>query len=354
MKLFTAGPTAVPDRIARAMAHDLIYHRSLDFCALQRHVADELKWLAGAPNSQVCFHSASGTGVMEACIVNLFEEGEQVIVVNGGKFGARFAAMARMYRLDVIELKIPWGEAATAEQLAALLAQHPQVRGVLMQSVESSTGVSHPLQAIAAMMRPDIIWVVDAICSLGAAAIEGDAIDALMASSNKALMVPPGLSFALLSEKAVARSQKNPRPRYYFDWRIELAKAHQGLSAFTPAISLMMGLGEALAMLREEGLAAVYARHAAMANMCAARLSALGFECYSNNSAVTVAAPPSYVSSDVLIQALAQQHGMRISGGQDAWQGRVIRIGHMGAHGPQDLAELLDAIEEVIQKLPRP
>ncbi len=259
--LLTPGPTPVPERIALAMAQPIPHHRAPAFEALFAEVREGLKWLYGTKEDVLTFAS-SGTGAMEGAIVNFQRAGDEILTVNGGKFGERWGKIGKAYGLKVHELKVEWGKAVEPAAIEQALKEHPGIRGVYLQASESSTGVAHPVREVAALTRgSQAICVVDAVSALGAMPLPMDewGIDVLITGSQKALMLPPGLAFAAASEKAWKLSAEATLPRFYFDWRREREMQRKNQTAWTPAISLVVGLAEVIRWLREEGLDRVYA-----------------------------------------------------------------------------------------------
>ncbi|MBI3693778.1 MAG: alanine--glyoxylate aminotransferase family protein, partial [Acidobacteria bacterium] len=255
LRLLTPGPTPLYPPAARAMLGADLHHRTEDFRRVYKAVIEDLKYFMGTANDVVLF-TASGTGAMESAVTNLFSRGERVLCVAAGKFGERWAELARAYGLDATLLEAPYGDTVPASRVGQALREDPSVRGVFVQATESSTGAAHDIEGMAAAVRAsDAILVVDGITGLGTSVldIDGWGIDVVVGGSQKALMVPPGLAFLSISPKAWARAETADLPHYYFDLRKEKKSGEKGESSWTPATSIVLGLAEALRYISEIG-----------------------------------------------------------------------------------------------------
>src|SRR5271169_4312944 len=262
------------------MAQPIIHHRTPQFSQTFADAKRALKQVFQT-EQDVLILAASGTGAMEGSVTNLFSPGDEVLVVNGGKFGERWTKIATTYGLKVVELKVEWGRSARVEDVRRLLDERPRIRGVLIQASETSTGALHPTEEIARLTRQrDTLLIVDGITAVGVFDIPMDrwGIDVLITGSQKALMSPPGLAFVALSERAWQRTKQAKLPRFYFDFARERDNLAKDTTAWTPAISLITGLREALAIILEEGLPRVFARHTRMAAATRAAATALGLK----------------------------------------------------------------------------
>src|SRR5215472_6321371 len=260
------------------MAQPMFHHRTPQFSALFAEVREGLRQLYQT-EEDVLVLASSGTGAMEAAVANCFNAGDEVVVVNGGKFGERWLKLASTFGLKPIEVRIEWGRAVRPDQVAQALDEHPKARGVLMQGSETSTSAVHPIEPVAAVTRDrDALLIVDGITAVGVYDIPMDrwGVDVLITGSQKALMLPPGLALIALSRRAWQRAEKTAQPRFYFDLLRERTNQAKNTTAYTPAISLVIGLREALAMLQEEGLSNVFARHARLARATRAAAETLG------------------------------------------------------------------------------
>src|SRR5574341_1470201 len=251
-RLLTPGPTPVPERIALAMAQPILHHRSPQFEEIFARCRDGLKWLFGTKEDVLTF-SYSGTGAMEGAVTNFLRRGDKAVVVDGGKFGERWWKICKAYGVEPVVVKCEWGHAADVAEVKQAL-DSSGARALYVQANESSTGVAHPIAELARLTRDrDAICVVDAISALGAMPIPMDelGIDILLTGSQKALGLPPGLAFAAASEKAWRLGESSDLPRFYFNWKKELEAQRKNQTVFTPAVSLVLGLDEALKMFRE-------------------------------------------------------------------------------------------------------
>jgi len=349
--LLAPGPTPVPARVRAALAQEIIHHRTPQFSAVVAEVRQGLRELFGTAQD-VLILAASGTGAMEAAVVNCFAPGDKVIFVNGGKFGERWGKLATSFGLKPVELKVEWGQAVRVEAVKAALAEHPDARGVLVQASETSTTALHPIEEIAALTRAgDALLVVDGITAVGVYDVPMDrwGIDVLITGSQKAMMLPPGLAFLALSERAWARvAQSGGCPRFYFDLARERDNQAKNTTAWTPAISLIFAAAEALRMMREEGFANVYARHARLARATRAAAATLGLRLIAPDApspAATGMFLPAGVDGGKLHNYLRDKMGVAFAGGQDQLKGKVLRIAHLGYMGAFDTICAVAALE---------
>ncbi len=288
---------------------------------------------------------------MESAIVNCFAPGDKVVVINGGKFGERWLELAKMYSLEVVEIAVDWGSAVRVEQVEQALKDHPDARGVLVQGSETSTTTCHPIEDIAKLTRErDVLLAVDGITAVGVYDVPMDrwGIDILVTGSQKALMLPPGLACIALSERAWERAKSVCQPRYYFDLARERKSQAGNSTAYTPAISLIFGLEEALSMMKEEGFPQVFARHERNARATRAGVEALGLELLSPNDpspAATGLYVPEGVDGKKLHGYLRDKMGVAFAGGQGHLKGKIVRLGHLGYIGAFDVITSLSALE---------
>jgi aspartate aminotransferase-like enzyme len=352
--LLAPGPTPVPPRVLLAMAQPIIHHRTPQFSKIFADAKRGLKEVFQT-EQDVLILAASGTGAMEGAVTNLFSPGEEVLVINGGKFGERWGKIASTYGLKVTELRVEWGQGARVEDVRKLLDERPTIRGVFVQASETSTAAVHPIEAIARLTRQrDTLLVVDGITAVGVFDIPMDrwGIDVLVTGSQKALMLPPGLAFIALSERAWQRSKQATLPRFYFDLAKERDNLAKDTTAWTPAISLIIGLREALAMLREEGLARVFERHARMAAATRAAAKALELALVAPDApspALTGIFTPSDVDGGKLVAYLRDRMGVTFAGGQDQLKGKIVRIAHLGYMGAFDIVTAIAAFEMALR-----
>jgi len=348
--LIAPGPTPVPPRVLLAMAQPIIHHRTPQFSQIFADAKRALKQVFQT-DQDVLILAASGTGAMEGSVTNLFSPGDEVLVVNGGKFGERWTKIASTYGLKVIELKVEWGHGARAEDIQRLLDEHPAIRGVFIQASETSTGALHPTEAIANITRGrETLLIVDGITAVGVFDMPMDrwGIDVLITGSQKALMLPPGLAFVALSERAWQRTKQAKLPRFYFDFVRERENLAKDTTAWTPAISLITGLREALIIMLEEGLPHIFARHARMAAATRAGATALNLQLVAPDApspALTAMFVPPKVDGGKLVSYLRDRMGVTFMGGQDQLKGKIVRIGHLGYTGTFDIVTALGAFE---------
>jgi aspartate aminotransferase-like enzyme len=357
--LMAPGPTPVPSNVLLAMAQPMIHHRTPEYEALFIEVRAGLKRLFQTGQDVVPFTS-SGTGALEAAVVNTLSPGDAVLLLRAGKFGERWEEICRAYGVRIIPLAAPFGETVPAERFAEALAKHPEVKAVLMQHSESSTGVLHDVRGIAAVTRSTgAILIVDAVSSLGIADLQMDAwgVDLVVAGSQKGLMLPPGLSFCALSERAWEQVKASRLPKYYFDVTAEHAALKKNEAHFTPAVSIMVGLREVLRMIEAEGLPNVFRRHERLARATRSGVEALGLELFAKaapSPALTAVVAPRGVDSERVLADYSTSHNITIAGGQGEMKGKVFRLGHMGYVGDFDVLTALAALEQVLHGLGQP
>jgi len=355
-RLFTPGPTPVPERVLLAMAQPIIHHRHPEFRELMERVQRDLQYVFQT-SGPVLTLASSGTGAMEAMFVSLFSPGDTVIAVNQGKFGERWVAMPRVFGLHAVEIAVPWGKAVTGEEMRRALEAHPGVKGVILTHSETSTGSATDIEEIARIVRSEsgALVCVDGITAIGAHEFHFDAwgIDACVTGSQKGLMLPPGLSFVALSPRAVEATKRSTMPKFYFD----LGKALASLATFdtpwTPAVSLCVGLAEALSMIRAEGIENVWARHRKLALALRAGIAALGLRLFSESPsyAVTPVWLPPGIEWKALNRALKVGNGITVAGGQGEFAGKIFRISHLGYYDGLDMVTVVAALERALESL---
>jgi aspartate aminotransferase-like enzyme len=351
--LLTPGPTPVPPEVLAAMSAPVIHHRGPDFKALLARTLARLKEVVRTEDDVILFTS-SGTGAFESAAVNLLSPGDRVLAVSAGEFGERWAALARAYGCDVQPLAYEWGETPRPEDLERRLDETGAEVVFLVHS-ETSTGVVADIQALAAVAKEaGALVVVDAVSSLGAVPLEGDAwgIDVVVSGSQKALMTPPGLALASVSPAAWERCERATLPRFYFDWR-RYRKGLDSLSPpYTPAVSLVAGLDVALGLVLEEGLEQAFARHAALGRACREGAKAMGLELFSpdeeRSAVVTAILTPEDADARELVLTLRERFGITVAGGHGDLASRLFRIGHIGYFDVFDIVTALAAVELVL------
>ncbi len=350
-RLLTPGPTPLPEQVRLVMAQDMIHHRKADFKRIMEETQQRLRHLFGTVQPVLPL-SCSGTGVMTAAVTNLFVPGEKVIVVDGGKFGERWAKIATGSGLTVVTLSVEWGHAVTPEQVQAALAEHPDARGVLVQNSETSTGVLHPVCSLASVTRTrDVLLVVDGISSVGISPCPMDewGVDCLLTGSQKGLMLPPGLGLIALSERAWKRAETITPTCFYFNLAGERENVRKNQTLFTSPVSLILGLNESLRMFMEAGLETVYRKQWALTMLARTGIRRMGLDLLAPDHftwGLTSVRLPDGVDGTRMLEVAAERFGVFMAGGQDHLKGRAIRIGHMGWVDWADLAAGLHAVAE--------
>jgi aspartate aminotransferase-like enzyme len=357
-RLFAPGPTPVPPEALAAMARPAIYHRSPDFEAVLADVRDGLK-MVFQTQGEVILMAASGTGALEAAVVNTLARGDRALVIRGGKFGERWAEICKGHGVPFEAIDVEWGKAIDPQRVADALQRLPDVRAVFATHSETSTGVLHDIQAIAEVVRPTpAVMVADCVTSLGVTDVQTDAwgLDVVVAGSQKALMIPPGLAFCSMSERAWAAAGRSDLPKFYFNLAAERKNLLKNQNAFTPAVSLVVALRETLAMIKAEGLANVFARHDRLAAATRAAVQALGCALFAERPglACTAAIPPPGTEASAIVKTLRVEHGITIAGGQDRLKGKIFRISHMGYVDASDIVTVIGALERTLAHLGAP
>ncbi|SEN26966.1 pyridoxal-phosphate-dependent aminotransferase family protein [Lihuaxuella thermophila] len=352
------GPTPIPPRIQQAMAQPMIGHRSGDASRLLRECSEGLKAIFGT-KQQPLILSNSGTGALEAAVVNTVRPGEEAIVVVTGAFGDRFAKIVERYGLTCHRLDIPWGQACDPETLGSFIKEHSRAKAVFMTYCETSTGVLNPIDQLAKVVREhsDALVIVDAVSCLGAVASQMDdwGIDVMVTGSQKAMMLPPGLAFVAVSQRAWSAVEKNEAPRFYLDLLAYRNNLEKETTPYTPAVSLLFGLKEALHMLQEEGLENVIKRHERLKQMTRAGVRALGLELMTSEqdaspTVTSIHGGKDQWSSEDLRKALRELQ-IVVAGGQQHLKGKIFRIGHMGYCDALDIFTTLSGLEIALQKI---
>ena len=352
--LLSPGPTPIPNEVALAMSETMIHHRTPQFNKIFEEARQGLKTLFGT-NGDVLILASSGTGAMEAAVANLFSPGDKVLVINGGKFGERWLNISNAFGLDPIEVKVEWGQAVRVADVEKQLELHPDIQSVMIQASETSTTVLHPVKEIAKLTENGPLFLVDGVTAVGVLPVPLDEwdIDVLVTGSQKALMLPPGLGFIALSDRAWEKTNKAKLPRFYFDLNLERKNQAKGSGAFTPAVSLIFGLRASLNMMAREGFDRVYARHARMARATRAAATAMGLKLLAPDSpspAATGIFLPNGLDADKVLDYLRDQMGVVLAEGQDQLKGKAIRIAHVGYMGAFDVITAIAALEMALGK----
>jgi aspartate aminotransferase-like enzyme len=357
-RLFTPGPVEIPVRILRAMSQVPPHHRTDGFRVTYKKVSEDLKWLHET-QGEVLMLAASGTGAMEACVVNLMAPGEKALVVVGGKFGERWANLCKAYGVPYEAITVEWGHVAEPAAIDRALAADPAITTVFAQQSETSTATLYDVEGFAKVTRArGKRLVVDAITGVGVHPLRQDAwgVDVVVTGSQKGLMSPPGIATVSLAPWALDAIEGPKLTRFYFDLRKARKSLPDGESAFTPSVSLVFAVEEALNMMKEEGLAGVHHRHARLGAAVRAGAQAIGFSLFSKRPAdsVTALLPPEGVDAGAVVKRLRVTHGITVAGGQDHMKGKMLRVGHMGSYDLSDIYVVLGALEECVNALGRP
>jgi serine---pyruvate transaminase len=355
--LFTPGPTPVPPEVLEAMSRPIVHHRSSDFRATFERCLERLAQIYRT-EGDVLVYTASGTGGMESAVSNLTRPGDRVVVVSAGYFGARWAAMVGNFRCEVEELTYDWGESPAPEELAQRLRELGGAKAVFTTHSETSTGVVADVQGLAAAAKEaGAVVVVDAVSSLGAVPLETDAwgLDVVISGSQKALMTPPGLATVSVSSDAWGAVEEGAASRFYFDWGLTRERQRAFDPAFTPAVSIVVGLEVALGLLVAEGLEQAFERHVRLGRACRAGVKAMGLELFSpdddGSAVVTAINAPDGIDSGELVQTLRDRHGIVLAPGQGPLKGKIFRIGHIGYYDVFDITTALAGVELVLSEL---
>jgi aspartate aminotransferase-like enzyme len=355
--LMTPGPTPVPPQVLAAMAEPMIHHRAADFRKHYGECLSRLKQVA-CTESDVLMFTSSGTGAFESAVVNLCAPGERVVAVTAGSFGDRWVKIAQAFGADVVPLKYAWGETPNPADLEAKLKEIGGAPVAFVVQSETSTGVVSDIEAFAKVANAaGTTLVVDAVSSLAAVPLEMDAwgVDVVISGSQKALMTPPGLGLAAVSQRAFEHAAKVKQPRFYWDWEKTRAAQAKIDAPFTPAVSLVIGMNIALGMILEEGLDKAFERHVKLGRATRAGIKAMGLELFSpdedRSAVVTAVNSPKGVDSGDLNKILKDKYGVTIAGGQGDLKGKIFRIGHIGWFDLFDITTTLTAIEIALTEL---
>lgn len=361
-RLFTPGPTPILPAAQTAMASFVMHHRTADFRALFQRVLADMKDFIGTQND-VLVLTSSGTGVMEGAVANLTSPGEKVLVLTAGKFGERWRDLAKAFGCNVEVISAPYGETFSSQEIREKLT--PEIRAVYVQATESSTGARHDVQAIAKLVRTmgDTLLVVDAITGLGTTYfdVDGWGIDVIIGGSQKALMIPPGLAYCAISERAWKQMESAKSPRYYFDFRKERKTAAKGESAYTPATSLFAALGAALDFIRQMGNGDLVAGRKALvqnaelaAAMTRAAAKELGLKLFAPScpaAALTAVQSPAGIDSGAIVKEFRETFSAVVANGQGEMKGKLFRIAHLGYYDYLDTIGILAALEQVLGRV---
>lgn len=354
--LLTPGPTPLPPQVSEAMARPIIHHRTPQFQAVLKEASEGLKYVFQTVND-VFILASSGTGAMEAAVINLLSPGDTALTIQGGKFGERWTELCQAYGINTEIINVEWGRAVEPAEIGKRLKANPKIKAVFATLCETSTGVANDIEAIGGVVKnTNAVLVIDAISGLGAIDLKTDGwfCDAVVSGSQKGLMLPPGLGFISVSPKAWKLAESSKCPKYYFS----LIQAKKALdktdTPFTPAITLIIALCEALKMIKQDGLENVFSRHRKMADATRAAVKALGLELFAPGApsdVVTAAKVPANIDGEKLVKAMRDTYGVTIAGGQSELKGKVIRIAHMGYIEESDIIAGIACLEKVLAQM---
>ncbi len=359
LTLMIPGPTPVPETVLLAMSRHPIGHRSADFQEIVRRTTDQLRWLHQTSGDVIAL-CGSGTAAMEAGIVNVLSRGDRVLCGDNGKFGERWVKLARAYGLDVEVIRAEWGQPLDPEAFRAALEADTQkaIAAVILTHSETSTGVLNDLEAIAAHVRSHgrALTIADCVTSLGACDVPMDrwGLDVVGSGSQKGYMIPPGLGFVAMSERAWAAQERSDLPKFYLNLAAYRKASAKNSTPFTPPVNLYFALEAALGMMQAEGLEAIFARHDRHRRATQAAMKAMGLPLYAaeghGSPAITAVAPEGF-DAEELRKNVKQRFDILLAGGQDHLKGKVFRIGHLGFVCDRDVLTAVAAIEATLQEL---
>ncbi|MBI5399839.1 alanine--glyoxylate aminotransferase family protein [Candidatus Saganbacteria bacterium] len=356
--LMIPGPTPIPTRVLSAMNHDMIGHRGPLFSAVMKEVMELLRWAYDTKN-EIFIYPSSGTGGMEVAVVNTLSPGDKVIVLNIGNFGSRFVKICKAYGVDVNDVKFERGKPADPAVLEAELKKGP-VKAVLFQQNETSTGVLNDVETLAKTVRKnqlDALVIVDAVSGMMAAPLKTDEwdLDVVVSGSQKAFMVPPGVSAVSISARAWKAHASSKCPKHYWDWALMKEEAPKGHTYTTPPESLIFGMREGLRMLKEEGKENVFARHKFNRDLCRTAAKALGLKLLADDAhaspAVTAISPPAGIDGEEVRKLMREDFNVEVAPGQGELKSKIFRIGHLGYVDSLDIIGAFAALEVLFKRL---
>jgi len=354
--LLTPGPTPLPPQVCEAMARPIIHHRTPQFQAMLKEATEGLKYVFQT-TGDVFILASSGTGAMEAAVVNLLSPADTALTIQGGKFGERWTEICQSYAINTQVLDVEWGKQVEPKEIEKRLKANPKIKAVFATLCETSTGVVCDIEAIGRVVKnTDAALVVDAISGLGAIPLATDAwsCDVVVSGSQKGLMLPPGLGFISLSPKAWKLVESSKCPKYYFDLKEAKIALDKTDTPFTPAITLIIALSESLKMIKQDGLENIFLRHKKMAEATQAAVKALGLELFAPTAAsdvVTAVKVPQGIDGEKLVKTMRDTYSVTIAGGQSELKGKVFRIAHMGFIEEFDIIVGIACLEKVLAQM---
>jgi len=352
-RLYTPGPTPLPEEVMAALAQPMIHHRWPECAELYAEVREGLGYVLQTAN-EILLMTSSGTGAMEASVANLHSAGESVLVIRGGNFGDRWARICQAFGLEVVSVDVEWGRAVDPRQVADHLKKNDRITAVYATLCETSTGVTHDLQALAeAVASHPALLVVDAVSGLCVEKLQTDnwGVDVVTSATQKGLMCPPGISFVSLSEAARKRIDASTLPKFYWDFKTMGEFCRKDQTPYTPGITVLYGLRAALELIRREGLEAVLDRHARLARICRTAMKALGLDLLAERPAngLTAIRVPADMDGLELQRRIFEETGAMMAGGQAHLRGKILRLAHMGYADELDLITAISALERGLQ-----
>jgi serine---pyruvate transaminase len=355
-RLLTPGPTPVPEETLLELAKPMIYHRTGEFRAILKEVLEDLQYVYRTKQMIIPL-TASGSGALEAALVNAVAPGAKIICLSAGRFGERWKNMAKAFGMEAVTVAVPYGQVVTPEMLAKALGDHPDAVAVCSTLSETSTGVGHDIEAFGKLVAPTpAVLLVDAVSGLGAMECRTDDwhIDICCTGSQKALMMPPGLAFVSVSDKAWKAIDKNAAARtFYFDLKKARKSLEAGDTPYTPAHTLVRAMRVSLKMIKAEGLDNILQTQARNAAAARAGFTALGLKIFPArpNNALTVGEMPAGIDSSVVLQKMEKRFGLKLANGQDNLKGKIIRLAHMGHIDQFDILAALSGLELTLAEL---
>ncbi|MBI5189346.1 MAG: alanine--glyoxylate aminotransferase family protein [Nitrospirae bacterium] len=355
--LLAPGPTPVPPEALTAMAMPIIHHRSPDFLPILEEAKNSLKWLFQTEND-VLILCSTGTGGMVGSVTNFMSPGDKALVVRGGKFGERWTEICTAYGVEAINIDVEWGYAVKPALIEKALKKDPSIKAVMIQASETSTAVMHDTEAIGKIVKkyPGTLFIVDAITALGVIDLPVDkwGVDVCVTGSQKALMLPPGLAFVSVSEKAWKFNETAKCNKFYFNFKKERANLAKNQTNFTSASSLIVGLNTVLRMMKAEGLENIFKRHARLADATRAAMKALGLKLYAKESpstALTAVEVPAGIDGGALTKLMRDKYGVTVAGGQAQLKGKIFRIAHLGYFDTFDMIVGVSCVEMALKEM---
>ncbi len=354
--LITPGPVSVPEQVLLDMARPMIHHRTPEFEEIFKEARNGLKKVFKTEQEPLILAS-SGTGAMESAVINTLNQGDKVLVINGGKFGERWIKICQAYGINAESITIEWGRSVNPADVKTFIDKNPDTKAVFVQGSETSSTVYHPVKELAAITKdmPETLLIVDGITSAGVHDTRFDewGIDILITGSQKAFMLPPGLAFITLSQKAWNMVEKSTLPKFYFNLKTELKNQLKNTTAWTAGVSLIIGLKTVLSMMEKEGIDNVFKRHSINAEATRAAVKALGLKLLAQDipsNAATGCFLPENIDGKAFVKYLRDKCGVSLAGGQDHLAGKILRISHLGYHDAFDTITAVSAIEMGLKK----